>query len=116
MITMRLQPEIYDSFINGTKRIEIRLLDDKRKEIKIGDKIKIIKRPDFNETFDAIVEDLLYFDDFNDLFDNIDNTLLFDKPYTRESILEELNKFYPEEEQKELGVVGIKLNICKDKC
>ena len=37
MITMRLQPEIYDSFINGTKRIEIRLLDDKRKEIKIGD-------------------------------------------------------------------------------
>lgn len=116
MITMRLQPEIYDSFINGTKRIEIRLLDDKRKEIKIGDKIKIMKRPDFNETFDAIVEDLLYFDNFNDLFDNIDNTLLFDKPYTRESILEELNKFYPEEEQKELGVVGIKLNICKDKC
>lgn len=116
MITMRLQPEIYDSFINGTKRIEIRLLDDKRKEIKIGDKIKIMKRPDFNETFDAIVEDLLYFDNFNDLFDNIDNILLFDKPYTRESILEELNKCYPEEEQKELGVVGIKLNICKDKC
>ena len=116
MTTMRLQPEIYDSFINGTKRIEIRLLDEKRKQIKVGDTIKIMKRPDFKETFDAIVEELLFFDNFDELFESVDNSLLFDKPYTKESILKELNKFYPIEEQEELGVVGIKLKICKDKC
>jgi len=116
MVTMRLQPEIYDSFINGTKRIEIRLLDEKRKGLKVGDKIKIMKRPDYTETFIAEIEDLLFFDNFNDLFNNIDNSILFDKPYTKELLLDELNKFYPQEEQEMLGVVGIKLKICKDEC
>ncbi len=116
MITMRLQPEIYDSFINGTKRFEIRLLDEKRKQLKVGDIIKIMKRPDYSETFDAKVEELLLFNNFNEVFDSIDNSLLFNEPYTRESLLEELNKFYPPEEQEELGVVGIRLSICKDKC
>lgn len=75
-----------------------------------------MKRPDYSETFDAKVEELLFFNNFNEVFDSIDNSLLFNEPYTRESLLEELNKFYPLEEQEELGVVGIRLSICKDKC
>lgn len=34
---MKLQPEYYDFILNGTKRIEIRLFDEKRQQIKIGD-------------------------------------------------------------------------------
>ena len=36
---MKLQPKYFNFILNGTKRIEIRLFDEKRKQIKIGDKI-----------------------------------------------------------------------------
>ena len=42
---MSLQPEYYNFILNGTKRIEIRLFDEKRKQIKLGDTIKFLKEP-----------------------------------------------------------------------
>ena len=35
MHEMKLQPEYYNYILNGTKRIEIRLNDEKRSKIKI---------------------------------------------------------------------------------
>jgi len=48
---IKLQPEYYNYVLNGTKRIEIRLFDEKRQQIKIGDKIIILKQPDLNDFF-----------------------------------------------------------------
>ena len=42
---MKLQPEYFNYILNGTKRIEIRLYDEKRQNIKLGDKIKFLKEP-----------------------------------------------------------------------
>ena len=42
---MKLQPEYYDFILNGTKRIEIRLFDEKIQQINIGDTIKFLKEP-----------------------------------------------------------------------
>ena len=50
---MKLQPEYYNFILNGTKRIEIRLFDEKRQQIKIGDTIKFLKEPELNESFEA---------------------------------------------------------------
>lgn len=47
---MKLQPEYFNFILNGTKRIEIRLNDEKRQNIKLGDKIKFLKEPDLNES------------------------------------------------------------------
>lgn len=46
-------------YFNGTKRIEIRLNDEKRKKIKLGDKIKFLKETDLKESFEAQVIGLL---------------------------------------------------------
>ena len=45
---MKLQPKYYNFILNGTKRIEIRLFDEKRQQIKIGDTIKFLKEPNLN--------------------------------------------------------------------
>ena len=45
---MKLQPEYYNFILNGTKRIEIRLYDEKRQSIKLGDTIKFLKEPEFD--------------------------------------------------------------------
>lgn len=46
---MKLQPKYYDFILNGTKRIEIRLNDEKRRMIKVGDTITFYKEPLLNE-------------------------------------------------------------------
>ena len=37
---LKLQPRYYESMKNGVKQIELRLFDEKRKNIKIGDEIE----------------------------------------------------------------------------
>ena len=65
---MKLQPKYYDFILNGTKRIEIRLFDEKRQQIKIGDKIKFLKEPELIESFNVKVVDLLRHNSFEEMF------------------------------------------------
>ena len=65
---MKLQPEYFNFILNGTKRIEIRLNDEKRQNIKLGDKIKFLKEPDLNESFEAQVIGLLRYNSFEEMF------------------------------------------------
>ena len=56
---IKLQPECFNFILNGTKRIEIRLNDEKRQQIKLGDTIKFLKEPKLEENFNAKVTGLL---------------------------------------------------------
>lgn len=56
---MKLQEKYYDFIINGTKRIEIRLNDEKRQTIKLGDTIEFSKEPELKDKFDAKVIGLI---------------------------------------------------------
>lgn len=111
MITMKLQPIFYEYMKNGTKRIELRLYDEKRQQIKLGDKILFQKEPDLKESFEATVTELLKYDSFKNLIDNIDMSLLASKEMKKEELLSELEKFYPIEKQKQYGVIGIRVAL-----
>ena len=80
---MKLQPKYYNFILNGTKRIEIRLLDEKRKQIKIGDIIKFLKQPKLTESFNAKVIGLLRYNTFEDMFEDFDISVLSDKSMTK---------------------------------
>lgn len=43
---MKLQSEYFEFIKEGTKRIEIRLNDEKRRKIKLGDTIEFVKEPE----------------------------------------------------------------------
>ena len=47
---MRLNESPFERIKNGTKTIEFRLYDEKRSQIKIGDKIEFSKLPELQET------------------------------------------------------------------
>ena len=93
--------------------MEIRLNDEKRQLIKVGDIIKFIKEPELNEHFECKVVDLLKFDSFEELFKNYEIELLADKSMTKEDLINVLEEFYPKEKQKQFGVVGIKVELIK---
>ncbi|MBR2998061.1 MAG: ASCH domain-containing protein [Bacilli bacterium] len=108
---MKLQPEYYDYILNGTKRIEIRLFDEKRQKIKIGDTIKFLKEPELNESFEVKVVDLLRYNSFEEMFNYYDISVLADNSMTKEELLSVLEQFYTKEEQEKYGVLGIKIEL-----
>ena len=56
---LKLQPNFFNYVIYGTKRIELRLYDEKRQKINIGDTIIFRKEPELTEMIEAKVIGLL---------------------------------------------------------
>lgn len=110
---MKLQPKYYDYILNGTKRIEIRLYDEKRQKIKIGDTIKFLKEPELKESFNTSVVDLYRYNNFEEMFKNFDISILSDKSMTKEELINDLEEFYTKEKQDKYGVLGIKIELVK---
>lgn len=108
---MKLDPKYYDYFIKGTKKIELRLNDEKRQKIKVGDTIKFFKLPDLEESFAARVVELLNYNSFEELFNDYDISLLADNSMTMDELKSVLEKFYTKEEQDKYGVLGIRVEL-----
>lgn len=104
---MRLVDFAFKAIKNGTKDIEIRLNDEKRQLIKIGDKIEF-KNLDTDEVIIVDVINLYHFDSFADLFDNFKRDRLGLKEDDKADIM---NSFYTKDEEKKYGVLGIQIKI-----
>lgn len=106
---MKLNESPFNRIKNGTKTIEFRLYDEKRKQVKIGDKIEFSKLPDLKEKLLVDVIDLYR----EDTFEN-----LFRKLYKDEKEVSEKTKgmyeIYSQEKEKQYGVLGIKIKINVD--
>ncbi len=111
MIThkMNLQPKYYDFILHGTKRIELRLYDEKRQKIQLGDVIEFNKSE--TEKFKTKVTGLLRYESFEKLFSDFDISILADVSMTKEELLNVLGEFYIEEKQAKFGVLGIRLEL-----
>ena len=103
---MKLNESPFERIKNGTKTIEFRLYDEKRKQIKIGDKIEFSKLPELE---DKILVKVL------DLYKDVSFEKLFKKVFTDKEEIERKTKsmlqFYTHEQEKEYGVVGIKIKL-----
>ena len=106
---LKLQPRYYEYILNGSKDIEIRLYDEKRQKINLGDIIIFKKEPELNESFKVKVVGLLRYENFDSLFNDFTIDRLADRSMKKLELLEELEKFYTKEKQKEYGVLGIRI-------
>lgn len=110
--TMRLNAAPFEQLRNGTKRIELRLYDEKRKKIKTGDTILFISLKDPNETVMTRVSDIYRFDSFEDLYKALP---LADLGYGEEDMAtaspKDMEQFYSQEQQAQYGVVGFRLDL-----
>ncbi len=105
---MNLQPKYFDFIKNGTKRIELRLNDEKRQQLQLGD---LIKFSDGDSALNAEIVGLLRYSTFRDLLEDFDAAILADSSMTKAEILEALEEFYTPEKQAQYGVLGIRIKI-----
>ena len=101
---MKLNESPFDRIKNGTKTIEFRLYDDKRKQIKVGDKIEFSKLPELQEKM--IVEVLELYQDKT--FENLFKKLYKEEEEIKRKI-QSMYEIYSPEKEKQYGVLGIKI-------
>ena len=105
---MGLQSGPFESISNGSKTYEMRLYDEKRRELFIGDYIRFSEEGT-DRVLLAVVKEILRFDSFKDLYRSIDNHLL---GYEGVGDPSDMDVYYSEEKQSEYGVVAIGLHVC----
>ena len=106
---MKLKEGPFERIKNGTKTIEFRLYDEKRRQIKVGDKIEFSKLPNLQEKLTVEVLDLYQEKTFNNLF----KKLYTDKEEIKRKT-EDMYLYYSQEEEEQYGVLGIKIKIDTD--
>ena len=109
---MHLYKEPFEMIKNGSKTIELRLYDDKRKLIHVNDTIVFTSTENPNEKITAKVTALHVFDSFTTLYKNLP---LLKCGYTPENIdnasPDDMNTFYSKSQQKKYGVLGIEILV-----
>lgn len=106
---MKLNSEPFDKIKDGLKTYELRLYDEKRKLIKIGDFIEFTKLGS-TEKCTVRVTDLRLFGSFEELYATLP---LQQCGYTLDELEKasptDMEKYYSKEEQARYGVIAIKI-------
>ena len=106
---MSLRPGPFEKIADGSKRYELRLLDEKRRLISVGDTIAFACTED-ERTVYVRVADLLPFADFSQLYETLPLT---ECGYTEETAVtahpKDMEAYYPPEKQAQYGVLAIKV-------
>ena len=106
---MKLVDFAFKSIKNKEKDIEVRLNDEKRKLINVGD-IIIFTNIDTKEELKIKVIKLHKFDTFEELFNSFNHKRLGLKDSDDSSIM---NNFYTKEEQEKYQALGIEIKLLK---
>ena len=108
---MQLQPSPFEMIRNGTKTIELRLYDEKRRKIRIGDTISFTNTVS-KEVLSVKVLELSVFDSFEMLYRQLPLSAC---GYTEEELdtasPDDMNAYYSREMQQKYGVVGIRIAL-----
>ena len=103
---MKLNKSPFERIKNGTKKVEFRLYDEKRKQIKVGDKIEFSKLPDLEEKLLVYVVELYREDKFENLF----KRLYSDEEEIRRKT-KAMHQIYSPDKEQQYGVLGIRIKI-----
>lgn len=113
--TMKLHPSPFERIITGQKTFELRLYDEKRQRIQVGDTILFTKTTPPYETVLTRVMSVEVFPDFAALYATLPLT---ECGYTQEELPtaspQDMTAYYSLEQQQQYGVVGIRIAVLAD--
>ncbi|MCM1508183.1 MAG: DUF1810 family protein [Ruminococcus flavefaciens] len=107
---MKLKSEPFEKMKSGSKTIELRLNDEKRQLVQVGDFIEFALIDDTIQKITTRVIELHHFNSFRELYANLPKEKM---GYTENEILnlDHMDEYYPREKQEQYGVLGIGLRL-----
>ena len=104
---MKLKNEPFMSIKNGLKTIEMRLFDEKRKQIKVGDTIEFTNIVSLEKLKVKVIA-LHKFKNFEELYSHFNKTQLGYKQ-TEIASPNDMNQYYTNDDIEKYGVLGIEI-------
>lgn len=109
---MKLNESPFDLIKSRNKIIEIRLFDEKRRDINLGDIIEFLKLPKMDERLKVEVTELLFYHTFVDLINDFPMSYFgYPENYDKSKFIEQIYEIYTREEEEKYGVLGIRLKL-----
>ena len=109
-VVMHLKKDPFEKVKSGSKVVELRLYDDKRKALNVGDTITFVLLNDETKKIKCEIVNLLVYDNFEELFADYDPVELGYNEGEK-SNAKDMEKFYSRKEQEENQVVAIEFEI-----
>lgn len=108
---MYLNDRPFNKIKEGSKTLELRLNDEKRQLLNINDYIEFTNRKTLEKIL-VIIENLYKYESFEELYKHFDK---IEMGYERDenALAEDMEEYYPKEEQEKYGVLGIKIRKLK---
>ena len=109
---MKLHPHPFAKIKDGSKTIELRLYDEKRQRISVGDTIRFVSTESAADEAVVLVRNLFIFDSFDELYKHLPLT---ECGYTEEDVYaaspDDMEMYYSKKKQSQYGVVGIQIAL-----
>lgn len=105
---MKLHPGPFRKTVEGAKHIEMRLNDQKRKEIAVGDRIVFTSREDSVEEVSVRVTELVPFSTFQEIFEAFSPAEYGGKSKDEYAAM---YQYYTKEDEARYGVVAIRFEL-----
>jgi len=110
--SMKLLAVPFEKMTSGIKTVEIRLYDEKRQDLQIGDTIEFSKLPNLDEKIIVEVVRLLKYASFRDLVSAYGMEYYgYPKDYSPEDFIQSIYTIYTKEEEEKYGVLGIQVKV-----
>ena len=106
---MKLDDKYFKKIACGTKKIEMRLYDEKRKKIQIGDNITFVNRTT-GKNINTKVTNLYIVPSFDKLYEMF-NKVLLGYNENEEAKPSDMEMYYSKDEIEKYGVVGIEIEL-----
>ena len=107
---MKLKSEPFCKIKSGTKTIELRLNDEKRQQVQVGDFIEFSQIDDSSQRLTVRVTALHHFNSFAELYAALPKEKLGYAPNEMPDP-NHMDAYYPRDKQEKYGVLGIELRL-----
>jgi len=108
---MRLQSGPFEKIRSGEKTLELRVYDEKRRKIELGDEIEFSRMDNPGDKVLVQVIGLLRYQNFADLITDLPAGYLGYKESEKDYLKKSMYEVYTPEEESQSGVVGIRIKL-----
>ena len=109
-VNMKLQSEPFEKIASGKKKVEMRLFDEKRKKLNVGDKIIFSEQGKEENKLRVKITKLNKFSSFNELYEFYEDKTLLGYEIGQTAKPEDMEKYYTKQEQKD-GALAIEFEL-----
>lgn len=111
MFIMKLDAEFFDKVKSGKKTYEIRLYDDKRQKISVGDTIIFKKQPELIDGVVVRVVDMKRFESFEQMAMTLSLDAVGFENKNAKQVARFYHTIYDKQDEKKYGVVALKIEL-----